>query len=567
MIDAPTLVHRLLELADTAGGRTAMIVLPNGEQEAGRITYGELDAAARTLAARLQAVTRPGDRALIVAPSGPEFAVSFLGCLYAGVLAVPTVTPRTSRHLQAVHAVAGDARPSVVLTITALYEKWGAAASDRSLASVPWMTVDARETAEAAAWRPPALAAGALAFVQYTSGSTATPKGVMVTHGNLMANHRHLAACLDQSEDTTIVGWLPLFHDMGLIGHFLQAIFLGSTSVLMPPEAFLVKPVRWLRAIARYQGRQNAAPTFALRLCADRVTDAERSDLDLSSWERVCVGAEPIRADTLARFVERFAPCGLRRDAIYPCYGLAEATLFVAGGSSDDGFTTGTFDTAALEAGRAVPAADGPSRTIVAAGREWPEQRVVIVNPETGRRCEPDDVGEIWVSGPNVAHGYWERPDESMATFDARLPDMSDVTWLRTGDLGFLHQEALYIAGRLKDLVIIAGRNHHPADVEITVESAHAAIRAGGAAAFAIETSGTEALVVVAEIERTSRRADVDEVSRAIARAVAERHDLVPQAVAVVRPASLPRTSSGKIQRHLCRANYLSGMLALWDDR
>jgi acyl transferase domain-containing protein len=359
-----------------------------------------------------------------------------------------------------------------------------------------------------------------------------------------------------------LVSWLPLFHDMGLIGNVLQALYVGVPCILMAPAAFLQQPLRWLQAISHYRATTSGAPNFAYDLCVSKITPEQRASLDLSSWTVAFNGAEPVRADTLDRFTTAFAPCGFRREAFYPCYGMAEATLFVSGGLPSDPPLLYQVDRVALEQNRVIAATDEQARTLVSCGRSWLDQQLVIVDPESRSACPPGQVGEIWVAGPSVAQGYWNRPEQTQETFQAYLADGHAGPFLRTGDLGHLQDGELFITGRLKDLMIIRGRNHHPQDIELTVEQSHPALRAGCGAAFAIEIEGSEQLVVAQEVRRDQlRKLDTEDVIGAIRQAIAEQHELQVHTVLLLKTNSIPRTSSGKIQRHACRAGFLSGGL------
>ena len=571
-----TLVDLLRQRAEEGPERMAYRFLADGEVEEDALTYGELDRRARALGAFLQESGATGERALLLYPPGLEFVTAFLGCLYGGVVAVPAYPPRTHRPDARLQAIAADARPLLALTTPALRDRAaGFATHNPALAGVRWVATAELDHGLAEKWRPAAdLGPDSLAFLQYTSGSTATPKGVMVRHGNLMHNEGMIQAAFGQSAASVIVGWLPLYHDMGLIGNVLQPLYCGGTCVLMSPVAFLQQPARWLRAIDRYRATGSGGPNFAYELCVRRIGPAERAGLDLSSWELAYNGAEPVRAETLERFAEAFAPCGFRREAFYPCYGLAEATLFVAGGERGAGASLREIDAAALERNQAEPARPGsPARWLVGCGHTAADQRVVIVDPDSRLPCPPGRVGEVWVSGPSMAGGYWGRPEETETTFGARLiglaGDRRDAPFLRTGDLGFLVAGELFLTGRAKDLIILRGRNLYPQDVELTVERSHPAMRPGCGAAFAVEVEGEERLVVVQEVERDAERrwagdpAGFQAAVEAARRAVAAEHEAALHAVALVRTATVPKTSSGKIRRRSCREDFLAGRLEL----
>lgn len=561
---APATFLDLLRLrAREQPDRRAYIFLSDGEAAEATLTYGELDRQARAIGAALAHAA--GERALLLYPPGLEFVAAFFGCLYAGVVAVPAYPPdptRLAQSLPRLRAIVQDARPALILTVSPILAFAEAlAASEPELAAPRWLATDELARASGDDWRrPPAVGAGTLAFLQYTSGSTAEPKGVMVSHGNLMHNSAHICRMGEHTVASVYVCWLPMYHDMGLIGGVLQPLYAGMLGVLLSPAAFLVRPRRWLRAIANYGGTTSPFPNFALDLCVRRVAAVDRAALDLSGWRLACNGAEPIRAESLDRFTEAFGPSGFRPEAHYPAYGLAEATLIVSGGAIDEPPRRLSVDRAALEAGRVVAvSADAPgARPLVGCGRSLPDQRIVIVDPERGTLRADHEVGEIWVRGPSVARGYWDRPEQTAEAFGARLEGDADP-FLRTGDLGFLSGGELFVVGRLKDLLILSGRNHHPQDIELTVERSHAAVRPGGVAAFAVEVEGAERPVVVAEVDPA---ASPDEVSRAIRDAVGARHDLALHALRLVAPRTIPKTSSGKLQRRACRDAFLRGALA-----
>ncbi len=538
-------------------------------REASTLTLGELDRRARSIAARLQEgpdqrTDRP-ERALLLFPPGLDFVAAFFGCLYAGVVAVPAYPPRSARGLPRLRSIAADSGATRVLTLSkvALRESLGVP----GLAGAHWIVTDddPRDLREGS-WREPRLNPGDPAFLQYTSGSTAEPKGVVVTHGNLLHNEEVIRRAFGQSESSVVVGWLPLYHDMGLIGNVLQPLWSGGEAVLMSPLAFLQRPRRWLEAISRYRATTSGGPNFAYDLCLRKVREADREGLDLGSWQVAFSGAEPVRRETLERFAEAFAPCGFRRESFFPCYGLAEATLFVTGGAPEEPFRVYAVDPAALEEHRvAPPAARGAERDLVSCGRSAadPEQRLEIVDPETGAPCPPDRIGEVWIAGPGVAAGYWNRPEETAGSFGARLAPPADAgdRFLRTGDLGFLADGELFVTGRLKDLIILRGRNLYPQDVELTAERSHPALRPGCGAAFGVEREGEERLVVVQEVEGVDA-AELAAAAEAIRRAVAEEHEAALDDVVLVRRNTVPKTSSGKIQRRACRAAYLAGALS-----
>ncbi len=435
---------------------------------------------ARSLGARLQELGIAGERALLLYPPGLEFITAFFGCLSAGVVAVPTPLPRPNRPAERLRAILQDAAPRVVVTTAALAaEKSRWVVQTPELADLPWVSSDTLGEALAERWRDPGAGPETLAFLQYTSGSTDEPKGVMVTNGNLLHNLAVIGKSFGATEESRGVFWLPLHHDMGLIGGVLQTVYCGGASLLLSPIAFLQGPIRWLEAISQTRATISGGPNFGYELCARKITAEEQRRLDLSAWSVAFNGAETVRSETLDRFAEAFAPCGFRREAFLPCYGLAEATLMVSGRSEIVIPQTLKLDADALEQNRVAPAGNTGQRlrTFVGCGRVSGGQEVVIVDPHTSGRCGDDGVGEIWVAGASVAHGYWNRPLETAATFAAMLPDSQSGPFLRTGDLGFLKDGELFVTGRLKDVIIIRGRNVYPQDLEATVARSHPLLR------------------------------------------------------------------------------------------
>jgi acyl-CoA synthetase (AMP-forming)/AMP-acid ligase II/aryl carrier-like protein len=545
--------------------RTAFSYLRDGVADRIDLTFAGLDARARAVAAELQGLGAAGERALLFFPQGLDFVEAFFGCLYAGAVAVPAYPPRSNRSLARLAAIAADSGARFALTTESVLERsLRAGRGLEGFRRLRWIAADRVAGGAGAAWRPPEAGPGSPAFLQYTSGSTGTPRGVAVTHGNLLHNEAALFDRFGHGEETRIVSWLPLFHDMGLIVNVLQAVYAGVPCVLMAPAHFVQSPALWLRAISTHRATTSGGPDFAYRLCADRVTDEQARGLDLSCWRLAFNGAEPVRAETLERFAARFGPYGFRREAFYPAYGLAEGTVFVAGGRAGAPPEVAPFDAAALEAGLAVPPREGrAARRLVACGWSLDDQEIVIADPDTGGPAAAGAVGEIWISGPSVASGYWGRPEETDRTFRARLAGAGPGarTYLRTGDLGCLRDGRLFVTGRLKDLIIVRGRNLHPHDLEDAAGRSLPAVRAGASAAFAVDDGGEERIVLVAEVGPGARRASGGEIAAAVRRAVAEEHEVSVHEVVLVRRGTIPRTTSGKIQRGACRAAYLEGRL------
>jgi acyl-CoA synthetase (AMP-forming)/AMP-acid ligase II len=564
--------------------RRAYVFIDEHGTETAVLSYGDLHAQALATAAELARYCAPGDRALLIFAPGLEFIVAFFACLYARVIAVPLNLPRRSRLTAAARVIARDCAASAALTTGAALADARAAleaapagaggAAGPGSEALRWLVVDQPGHAD---WRPAAAAFQPLpatpeeiAFLQYTSGSTADPKGVMVSHGNLRANERMIQRAFGHDADSTVVGWAPFFHDQGLIGNVLQPLRAGATSVLMSPLTFARWPLSWLSAVSKYRAHTSGGPNFAFDACVARAARGDVPDLDLSSWRVAFNGAEPIRAETLRRFAETFAPHGFRPAALFPCYGLAEATLLVTGSRKGRGPRITGVDPVALGRERYVPAADGHGQLVVGSGLALPpaepEAGIRIVDSVTGLPCAPDRVGEIWVTGPHVAQGYWGRPGATEATFGGRLPGDHDHRYLRTGDLGFIADGELYVVGRLKDLVIIRGRNYYPQDIEHTAESSHPALRPGGCAAFSIAaTGGAEQLVVVQEVRPgDGTRAGADDIVGAIRAAVIREHQVALGDLVLTLPGQLQKTSSGKIMRSAARQRYLEAGFRKW---
>jgi amino acid adenylation domain-containing protein len=566
-----TVVDVLRSRSFTQPDSYAFTFLQDGETEEATLTYQELDRRSRAIAqaltcqfaSQLQALRLSGKRALLLYPPGLDYLAAFFGCLYAGVVAVPAYPPRNKRNTPRIQAIVSDAQVSVALTTTAILPTVQSLLTDKAdLETLHWLTTDNLAQGIEQSWQEPLIHTDTLAFLQYTSGSTGTPKGVMLSHGNLLHNAATTYQFMEHSPSSKFVSWLPAYHDMGLIGGILQPLYGGFPCILMPPASFLQRPYRWLQAISHYKGTTSGGPNFAYELCVEKITPEQKETLDLSSWSVAFNGAEPIRSDTLERFAAAFASCGFRKEAFYPCYGMAEATLMISGSQKAASPVIKTVQKAALERNQVVEAVgnDEDVYSFVGCGQTIPQQQIVIAHPETLRRCQPDEVGEIWVSGPSVGKGYWNRTVETEQTFYAYLKDTGEGPFLRTGDLGFLHNGEVFITGRAKDLIIIRGRNLYPQDIELTAERSHPSLRLGSGAAFTVEVDNEERLVVVQELEFRAKP-NVEEATAAIRQAVTEEHEVQVYAVVLIKPGSIPKTSSGKIQRRACKAEFLADCL------
>ncbi|MBD2040610.1 non-ribosomal peptide synthetase [Microcoleus sp. FACHB-672] len=540
----------------------AYTFLPEGETEEISITYQELDRQSRAIAAHLQSLGASGERALLLYPAGLDYLVAFFGCLYSQVIAVPLYPPKAKRNLPKIQVIATDARASFALTTTriagnleAIFER------APQLKAMRWIATDALANGEDA-WVESAINCNDLAYLQYTSGSTSTPKGVMISHANVLHNIDCIDRGFEHTQDSVAVTWLPHFHDMGLIDGLLKPLYKGIPCYFMPPAAFIQRPVRWLEAISRYKATHSGGPNFAYDLCARKISPAQRATLDLSTWRVAYNGAEPIDKQVLEQFFKVFEPYGFRWDAFCPAYGMAETTLKISTVHQKDAPVFRSVEAAALEKNRVVEIAEKEegARTLVGCGCPDFDINVAIVNPDLLIRCADGEVGEIWVAGSSVAQGYWSRQEETKATFQAYLSDTGEGPFLRTGDLGFFHKQELFITGRLKDLIIIRGRNLYPQDIERIVEHSHPGLRLAANAAFSVQIEREEQLIVVQELE--SRQApNTEEIAAAIRQAIAEEFEVEVYGVVLIKPTTIPKTTSGKIQRRACKVEFLNGGL------
>ncbi len=619
------IVEILQQRAISQSEDTAYIFLEDGENKEIILTYQELEAKAKAIALSLQQVVDPGSRALLVYPysGGLEFITAFFGCLYAGVVAVPCHPPKNRLTTLEVQTRIVSAGAEVILTESSLFNKLKTQLSKWGYASLYCLNTD-KINQKVDDWTPPKINADTLAFLQYTSGSTGEPKGVMITHGCLMQNQEMLKQAFGHTQDLVGVGWLPLFHDMGLIGNVIQPIYMGAYCVMISPVSFVQKPIRWLQAISKYKATTSGAPNFAYDLLCDRITEEQAAQLDLSSWSVAFCGAEPVQTATMELFSRKFASCGFKSTAFYPCYGMAEATLMITGGDKAKSPTLKYLDKIALEENKVVfvDKSQPGTTTIVSAGYPWLDGKIAIVDPDSLTECTANKIGEIWFSSSGVGQGYWQLPAKTKETFQASLngqrlsnnlllqsplnppkratprrrqaqgnarvgdfqlsspqnwgaggatntnyQNSSQGKYLRTGDLGFVDNGELYITGRLHDVLVFWGLNHYPQHIEQTVEQCHPGLKPNCGAAFSIEVEGKARLVVAQEIERTYRQFLVmDEVVAAIRWQIFQEHFIDIYGIVLLKPGRIPKTSSGKVQRSACKAMFLDDSLDIWSQ-
>ncbi|MFE4118744.1 MULTISPECIES: fatty acyl-AMP ligase [Priestia] len=552
--------------------------LSNDNQDETNITYQELHMYAKQIAAYLQHLGLEGQRALLMYPSGIDYVKAFLGCIYANVIPVPVYPPGLSRNMERLKAIMDDSATNIILTTTQLHSKISFHFSDElSNMNLKWIPIDDISYDYRDQWSQPKVDKESLAFLQYTSGSTSSPKGVMVTHGNILHNEAMIKAACQHNEDTVMLGWLPMYHDMGLIGNILQPLYLGAKCVFMSPMDFLQKPFRWLSAISKYKATISGGPNFAYDLCLKKITDEQKVQLDLSSWEVAFNGAEPVRYETIQKFAQAFKDCGFKLNQFFPCYGMAEATLFITGNEKLTKPVSKGFCKESLLENKAIerPINSEDSVKLIGCGMTWLNQKVEIVNTDSLSKCASNEIGEIWVKGDSIAKGYFGRKQETNYAFNNIVKDTNENGFLRTGDLGFFHEGQLFVTGRLKDVIVLRGKNHYPQDIELTVEKADQAIISGASAAFSVDINGEEKLIIVAEIERKYRprphkerelKGYLDSVLRNIRQQVMEEHEVQPYTIYLLKTSSIPKTSSGKIQRSACKNAYLNNGLEVWHN-
>jgi acyl-CoA synthetase (AMP-forming)/AMP-acid ligase II len=549
-ISGETIADILRRRAELTPHQRVFLFVESGEREGASYTFGELDRKAKAIGSRLAALGARGKRVLLPHPPGLDFVGSFFGCLYAGAVAVPACSSLlSSRQHERLRFIVEDAGVEFILAASTR----SLTHFDESLTDKQWISrltllaADEVPQSEGTEWSPADYGPDDVAYIQYTSGSTSSPKGVVISHRNVMSNQRMIRSAFRTGERSVVVSWLPHFHDMGLVGVVQQAVYAGMFVVLMAPLDFIRRPGQWLRAISKYRASISGAPNFAYDLCVERVKDEAVAALDLSCWKLAFNGSEPVKADTMNRFAEKFGKAGFRSESFYPCYGLAEATLFVSSRVPSRPLSSRRLD---------VPC------EVISCGQAWENESVLIVDPKTHTRCSEGIEGEIWIAGPHIAQGYWKRADETREIFQAYLSDTGAGPFLRTGDLGFLADGELYITGRLKELIILHGKNHYPQDIEATVATSHPLLRRDCGAAFSVDVTGREELVVFHEVKRHTPVEKAFEIKCAIRRALAENRAVKPYSVTLFKPNTIPKTSSGKIMRAACRADFLRNSFA-----
>ena len=563
------LIDLLEDRAKSHYDKDLYIFLEDGINVSDQISYGHFERKSKIVASRLQEVSKKGDRVILLFPNGIDFIIGLFGCILAGVIAVPAYPPRKDHPGDRFFSILENSGSNLVLSSEKIHDNIsGKFSSNESIRNIDFLIYEQLDFNKNSKWADPNLDANDLAILQYTSGSTGKPKGVMLSHANILHNEGIIEEAFGHDEDLIGINWLPNFHDMGLFGTLLQPMFTGGMNVIISPSAFIRNPLNWLKAIKSYKGTTAGAPNFAFEYCLQKIKNEDAKNLDLSSLKVMFCGAEPVRKATIQKFEEHFKSSNFNIQQFYPCYGLAESTLMVTGGDYRKAPVFFNASARALESNKVVPASsEDDSRDFVGSGHPWHETSVIIANPKSMTMAPPGEIGEIWVSGPSVAKGYWDNPEETERTFNAFLKDTGKGPYLRTGDMGFIRDNEIFVSGRLKDLIIIRGTNHYPQDIELTVEDSHQALKKNAGACFSIDLADEERLVLVNEVERTfMRELNAEEVFDAIRMKLAEDHNLLPYAILLIRPGSIPKTSSGKIQRQACKKAYCQDGLSILKD-
>ena len=531
-------------------------------------SFMELFNRSKAIAASLQARALPGDRVILMYRPGLDFIEAILACFASGLVAVPIQTIQNKRSIQRLYSTIADAQSKLILTDNVSIEKIRRLCPDlMTIASeVSWLETAQIKTHWSVQYQDFYPESDELALLQYTAGSEGPPKGVMISHDNIMNNQAIIQEAFQHDHSTHVVGWLPLHQDMGLNGNIFQPLYLGVPATLFAPITCLLSPLTWLKAVSAQPNTTSGAPSFAYDLCAKRVSEEEKQELDLSNWRNAFISAEPVRADIIDDFAQCFVDCGFRKDSFYPCYGLAESTLFVAGGKPSSSVVELSVDQEALQKNRAVITWQGMYR-LVGCGKSHGDHDLIIVSPRERRQMNAGQVGEIWISGPSIAQGYWGREEETQQTFNA-YTEHGHGPYLKTGDVGFIRDGELFITGRISDRIVVDGLSHFPTDLEFTLsKNDEDWLREGYIATFMVRQKGLPKLVAVAEVQRSQvrkfKQARLKEITNRARKAIANRHGLQLADFVLIRPATMPKTTGGKIQRQLCRQKYLRGELVL----
>lgn len=571
--NATTIVDIIRWRAFQQPNKVAYKFLVDGDKCELNLTYQELDKKSLAVMETIISKVSPKSRALLIYPPGLDFIVAFCACLYAGIIAVPVSIPRFSRqsnNTRKIQEIISNAECSIVLTTSTLLPNISSKfAQDATFESLKWLATDKisrdYKSLEKLSRVIQISQPNELAFIQYTSGSTGTSKGVMVSHGNIIYNEQVICSKFGHSGESVVMGWLPHYHDMGLIGNIMQPLYIGALCILMSPVMFMKRPILWLKAISRYRATTSGGPNFAYDLCVKKITREQQADIDLSSWDVAFCGAEPIRSETMKQFSSKFASCGFQVNAFYPCYGIAESTLFVSGGNELETPSIKVVDEKALKQNRIayVNNVNSEGKAIVGCGKSFLGQQIIIVDPETSIISLPNQVGEIWISSKSVAQGYWNLSKETDYAFNAHVFNTGEGPFFRTGDLGFLEDGELFVTGRLKDLIIIRGRNYYPHDIEFTVKQSNSMVFQNlSSAAFTANIGEEERLIVAQEVKRQFiGQLDFESIISDIRKTISLEHGLYVYDLVLLKMGTIPKTSSGKVQRYICRSLFLDGTI------
>ena len=567
-----TFIDILYEQRDKYPSKQLYIFLFDGEKEELSITYDQLVIKAKMLAQKLDDVVEKNDRILLFYPPGLEYIIAFFACMFKGLIAVPAYPPE-SRNINRIYSIIQDSKAKIALCSKDVYERVSSGkitnlhGLEKKLTLLSTDIINEPITDVNISTQ---VLPDDIAFLQYTSGSTSTPKGVMVSHENLIANCDLITKFFGYKNEHIMVSWLPPYHDMGLVGSTIQTIYMGGTSVHMSPASFSRKPLRWLQAITNYSRLGeviSGGPNFAYEMCCNYVDDDQLNTLNLSKWRLAYNGAEPVRASTLKKFEQKFSKAGFKYQNFNPVYGLAEATLIVSSGILKNDPVIKKFDLESLKNKRVQEVEENHSKQIelVGCGKTLESHRIVIVNPSTLKEEQDYNIGEIWVKGPSIAQGYWQNKEDTQKTFHAYISDTNEGPFMRTGDLGFFDNEKnLFVKGRIKELIIIRGQNYYPQDLEEIAEQACKQLRPSCGGAFSIDYNDEEVLVIVYEIQRRYKNnANLDEIKFVIKNAFAKKDGIAVHDIILIEPSSFPKTSSGKLQRRLAREMYLNNELKI----